>query len=40
VSAVRAFVTLMNAAPVKAVVETVADLPKGGVELKATNLPR
>ncbi len=40
VSAVRAFVTLMNAAPVKAVVETVADLPKGGVELKAANLPR
>jgi len=40
VSAVRAFVTLMNAAPVQAVVHTVADLPKGGVELRATNLPR
>lgn len=40
VRAVQGFVTLMNAAPVQAVVGAVSDLPRGGVELKATNLPR
>ncbi|HXC54233.1 MAG TPA: signal peptide peptidase SppA [Rhizomicrobium sp.] len=34
------FVTLMNAAPVQAVVGAVNELPRGGVELRATNLPR
>jgi len=38
--AVQGFVTLMNAAPVRAVVGAVNDLPRGGVELRATNLPR
>ena len=38
--AVQGFVTLMNAAPVRAVVGAVGDLPRGGVELRATNLPR
>jgi protease-4 len=38
--AVEGFVTLMNAAPVRAVVGAVSDLPRGGVELRATNLPR
>jgi protease-4 len=38
--AVQGFVTLMNAAPVRAVVDAVSDLPRGGVELRATNLPR
>jgi protease-4 len=38
--AVQGFVTLMNAAPVRAVVGAVSDLPRGGVELRATNLPR
>ena len=38
--AVQGFVTLMNAAPVRAVVGAVSDLPHGGVELRATNLPQ
>ena len=38
--AVQGFVTLMNAAPVRAVVGAVSDLPRGGVELRATNLPQ
>ena len=38
--AVQGFVTLMNAAPVRAVVGAVNDLPRGGVELRATNLPQ
>jgi protease-4 len=38
--AVQGFVTLMNAAPVRAVVGAVGDLPRGGVELRATNLPQ
>ena len=38
--AVRGFVTLMNAAPVRAVVGAVSELPRGGVELRATNLPQ
>jgi protease-4 len=40
VRAVETFVSLMNAAPVRAVVGTVNELPHGGVELRATNLPR
>ncbi len=40
VHAMQGFVTLMNAEPVRAVVGAVSDLPRGGVELKATNLPR
>ena len=40
VRAVENFVSLMNAAPVRAVVGTVNELPHGGVELRATNLPR
>ena len=38
--AAQGFVTLMNAAPVRAVVGAVSELPRGGVELRATNLPR
>jgi protease IV len=38
--AVQGFVTLMNAAPVRALVGAVGDLPRGGVEMRATNLPR
>jgi len=38
--AVEGFVTLMNAAPVRAVVGAVSELPRGGVELRATNLPQ
>ena len=38
--AVQGFVTLMNAAPVRAVVGAVSELPRGGVELRATNLPQ
>ena len=40
VRAVENFVSLMNAPPVRAVVGTLNDLPHGGVELRATNLPR
>ena len=40
VRAVESFVSLMNAAPVRAAVDTVNELPHGGVELRATNLPR
>ncbi|MEJ0026222.1 MAG: signal peptide peptidase SppA [Rhizomicrobium sp.] len=40
VRAVESFVSLMDAAPVRAVVGTVNELPRGGVELRATNLPR
>ena len=40
VRAVEGFVTLMNAAPVRAVVGAVGELPRGGVELRATDLPR
>jgi protease-4 len=38
--AVENFTTLMTAAPVRTVTGALADLPHGGVELKATNLPR
>ena len=38
--AVQGFVTLMNAAPVRAVIGAVGELPRGGVELRATNLPQ
>ncbi len=40
VRAVESFVSLMNAAPVRAVIGTVNEMPRGGVELRATNLPR
>ena len=40
VRAIEGFVTLMNATPVRAVVGAVNDLPRGGVEMRATNLPR
>jgi protease-4 len=40
VRAMQGFVTLMNAAPVRAVVGAVEELPRGGVELRATNLPK
>ena len=39
VRGVQGFVTLMNAAPVRAVIGAVNELPRGGVELRATNLP-
>jgi protease-4 len=39
VRAMQGFVTLMNAAPVRAVVGAVDELPRGGVELRATSLP-
>jgi protease-4 len=38
--AAEGFVTLMNAAPVRAMVGAVSGLPRGGVELRATNLPQ
>jgi len=38
--AAQGFVTLMNAAPVRAMVGAVSELPHGGVELRATNLPQ
>jgi len=38
--AAQGFVTLMNAAPVRAMVGAVSELPHGGVELLATNLPQ
>jgi len=40
VRAAEGFVTLMNAAPVRAIVGAVSELPHGGVELRATNLPQ
>ncbi len=40
VRAIQGFVTLMNAAPTQAVIGAVDQLPRGGVELRATNLPR
>ncbi|HEY0222901.1 MAG TPA: signal peptide peptidase SppA, partial [Pseudolabrys sp.] len=40
VRTVESFVSLMNAAPVRAVIGTVNEMPRGGVELRATNLPR
>ncbi|MBL6853142.1 MAG: signal peptide peptidase SppA [Alphaproteobacteria bacterium] len=40
VQAVQGFITLMNAAPVRAFTGAVADLPRGGVEMRATGLPR
>ena len=40
VRAAQGIVTLMNAAPVRSLVEAVSDLPRGGVELRATNLPK
>jgi protease-4 len=40
VRAAQGFVTLMNAAPVRAIVGAVSELPHGGVELRATNLPQ
>jgi protease IV len=39
VRALQGFVTLMNAAPVRALVEANESLPRGGVELRAVNLP-
>lgn len=38
--AFEGFVTLMNSPPVRAVVNASDALPKGGVELRATNLPQ
>ncbi|MDB6098452.1 MAG: signal peptide peptidase SppA, type [Gammaproteobacteria bacterium] len=38
--AVQGFVTLMNAPPVQAVISATSELPRGGIELRATNLPR
>jgi protease-4 len=38
--AAQGFVMLMNAAPIRAVVGAVSDLPRGGIELRATNLPQ
>jgi protease-4 len=38
--AMQGLVTLMNAPAVQAVVNTAQALPRGGVELRATNLPR
>ena len=40
VRAAQGIVTLMNAPPVRALIGAVSDLPRGGVELRATNLPR
>jgi len=40
VQAMQGFVTLMNAAPLKALTHAVGELPRGGVELRATGLPR
>jgi len=40
VRAAQNFVTLMNAVPVRSVVDAVAALPRGGIELRATNLPK
>ena len=40
VQALENFVSLMNSAPVKAVSGAVNALPRGGVELRATNLPQ
>jgi protease-4 len=39
-AAVQGFVTLMNAAPVRAMTHAVSELPRGGVELRATGLPQ
>jgi protease IV len=40
VRAMQGFVTLMNAPPVRALVEANESLPRSGIELRATNLPR
>ncbi|MEJ1970560.1 MAG: signal peptide peptidase SppA [Rhizomicrobium sp.] len=40
VRAAQGVVTLMNAAPVRALVGAVGELPRGGVEMRATGLPR
>ncbi|MBV9542193.1 MAG: signal peptide peptidase SppA, partial [Alphaproteobacteria bacterium] len=40
VRAAQGFVTLMNSAPVRAVTGAVGELPRGGVEMRATGLPR
>jgi protease-4 len=40
VRAARGLVTLLNAAPVRSLVDVLAELPRGGVELRATNLPK
>jgi protease-4 len=40
VRAVQTFESLMDAPPVRAAVGAVSDLPRGGVELRAVNLPR
>jgi protease-4 len=40
VRAAQGFVTLMNAPAIRTLVGAVGDLPRGGVELKANNLPR
>jgi hypothetical protein len=40
VRAAQGFVTLMNAPPMRALVGAVNELPRGGVELRATGLPR
>lgn len=40
VSAIRNFVRVMNSGPVRGVVGAMSDLPRGGVEMRATGLPR
>ena len=40
VQAIQGFITLMNAAPLRALTHAVGELPRGGVELRATGLPR
>lgn len=40
VRAMETFVSLMDSPPVRAVSGAVSDLPRGGVELRAVNLPR
>ena len=37
--ALQGLVTLMNSPTVRAVIGASGDLPRGGVELRATNLP-
>ncbi|HEY0104619.1 MAG TPA: signal peptide peptidase SppA [Rhizomicrobium sp.] len=38
--ALQGFVTVMNAAPMRVLIDAVGAMPRGGVELRATNLPR
>jgi protease IV len=37
--ALQGFVTVMDAPPMRVLVDAVGDMPRGGVELRATNLP-